>query len=104
MLQGNILCIFTLYHFTIYSEVNHKFANISLKLSLTLDCWTSFSMRAFLGIIIHWISNWTMHECVLDFVDISDISHIDANLANVLQKVIIDLSIQRKVLVIVTDN
>lgn len=89
---------------TMHSEINRKFADISSKLSLTLDCWTSSSMRAFLGITVHWISDWTMHECVLDFVDISDISHTGANLANVLQKVIVDSGIQRKVLAIVTDN
>src|SRR4051812_12423400 len=89
---------------TMHLEVNRKFADISSKLSLTLDCWTSSSMRAFFDITVHWISDWTMHKCVLDFVDINDISHMGANLANVLQKVIVDSGIQRNILTIVTDN
>ena len=66
----------------IYSEVKQNFAAINSKISLTIDCWTSSSMKAFFGVIAHWISNWTMHEYTIDFANISDISHIRANLTN----------------------
>jgi Protein of unknown function (DUF 659) len=87
-----------------YSEVKRKFAIIESKLSLTIDCWTSSSMKAFFGVTAHWISNWNMHECTVDFADISDISHTGANLANVLTKIIEDLGVQNKVLAVVADN
>jgi len=87
-----------------YSEVKRKFAIIESKLSLTIDCWTSFSMKAFFGVTAHWISNWTMHECTVDFADISDISHTGVNLANVLVRIMEDIGVQNKVFAIVTDN
>src|SRR5271163_3806066 len=88
----------------IYSEVKRNFAAIDSKISLTIDYWTSSSMKAFFRVTAHWISNWTMHECTIDFADISDISHMGANLANVLTKIMEDLGVQSKVLAVVTDN
>ena len=88
----------------IYSEVKQNFVIINSKISLTIDCWTSSSMKAFFGVTAHWISNWTMHECTIDFADISDISHTGANLANVLTKIMEDLGVQNKVLVVVINN
>ena len=87
-----------------YSEVKRNFTAIDSKISLTIDCWTSSSMKAFFGVTAHWISNWTMYECTIDFADISDISHTGINLANVLVQIMEDLGVQRKVLAIVADN
>ena len=87
-----------------YSEVKRNFTAIDSKISLTIDCWTSSSMKAFFGVIAHWISNWTMYECTIDFADISDISHTGVNLANVLVRIMEDLGVQRKVLAINVDN
>ena len=87
-----------------YSEVKRNFTAIDSKISLTIDCWTSSSMKAFFGVTAHWISNWTMYECTIDFADISDISHTGVNLANVLVRIMEDLGVQRKVLAIVADN
>src|SRR4051812_30617374 len=88
----------------VFSEVKRNFAEIELKISLTLDWWTSSSMKCFLGVTAHWIDDWTIHECVLDFADISDISHTGANLANVLGQIIEKSGIQRNILAIVADN
>jgi hypothetical protein len=88
----------------VFSEVKRNFAEIESKISLTLDCWTSSSMKCFLGVTAHWIDDWTIHECVLDFADISDISHTGANLANILGQIIEKSGIQRNILAIVADN
>src|SRR3954454_21936923 len=61
-------------------------------------------MKSFLGVTAHWIEDWSIHECVLDFADISDISHIGVNLANVLGQIMEKSSIQRNILAIVADN
>ena len=61
-------------------------------------------MKVFFGVTAHWISNWTIHECTIDFADISDISHIGANLTNVLTKIIKDLGVPNKVLTVIANN
>lgn len=87
-----------------YSEVKRKLAAIDSKISLTIDCWTSASMKSFLGITAHWVSNWTMSECIIGFVDISDISHTGENLANVLSDTMENSGLRNKVFAIVADN
>lgn len=61
-------------------------------------------MKAFLGITAHWISDWNIHECVLDFVDISDFPHTGENLAKVVKKIIEEAGLQNNIIAIVADN
>src|SRR4051812_29389234 len=61
-------------------------------------------MKCFLGITAHWIDDWIIYECVLDFADISDISHTGANLTNILGQIMEKSGIQWNILVIVADN
>ena len=89
---------------SVFSEVKRNFAEIESKISLTLDCWTSTSMKCFLGVTAHWIDDWSMHECVLDFADISETSHTGVNLANVLGEIMEKSGIQQNILAIVADN
>src|SRR4051812_31324351 len=62
-------------------------------------------MKAFLGITAHWISDdWHMHECVLDFIDISENPHTGAYLATIIAKLLDEFKISNGTLAIVTDN
>ena len=63
-------------------EANRKyFSNLSSRVSLTLDLWTSPNRFSFLGITVHWIDdNWQLHTNLLDFKHLKG-SHSGENLA-----------------------
>ena len=61
-------------------------------------------MKAFFEVTAHWVNNWTLHEYIIDFVDISGISHTGTNLTNMLTKIMEDMGLQKNVLAIVADN
>ena len=70
-----------------------RLAGLKSKVSLTLNCWTlDVNIKAFLGITAHWIdSDWKMHDIILDFMNISEIKDMGANLVKSLELVIDDL-------------
>jgi hypothetical protein len=87
--------------------VKARLAGLKSKVSLILDCWTSdINIKAFLGITAHWIdSDWKMHNIILDFVNISEITHIGANLVKSLELVIDDLlPSNNQIIAVVCDN
>jgi hypothetical protein len=50
-------------------SIGDQLRNTSGKISLTLDCWTSPNVKAFMGITAHYIDdNWVPQSLVLDFV------------------------------------
>ena len=58
-----------------------------------------------MGITAHWIdNNWQMNDCVLDFLNVSEMTHTGANLANAVAQLMEDLGLENKILAIVTDN
>ena len=84
-----------------------RLAGLKSKVSLILDCWTSdVNTKAFLGITAHWIdSDWKMHDIILDFVNISEITHTGTNLVKSLELVIDDLlPSDNQIIAVVCDN
>ena len=64
------------------SQVKAKLAILRSKISLTLDCWTlEINAKTFLEITVYWINdNWIMHNIILDFVNINEMTHTSINL------------------------
>jgi len=88
----------------VYSEVMGKLANVNSKVSLTLDCWTSDNRKSFMGVTAHWIDNWSLSECLLDFANVNNMHHTGANLANVLIGILDNSALHHKIFAIVADN
>ncbi|CAB4442276.1 unnamed protein product [Rhizophagus irregularis] len=81
-----------------------KLQELSGKVSLTLDGWTSKNQISFLGITIHWIANdWKINSTVLDFSHIEG-PHSGENIASKLFEVLREFKLLSKILGISTDN
>lgn len=75
-----------------------------VKLSLTLDCWTSPSRQAFMAITGYFLDeNWEYHEILLGFEHLHG-SHSGANLCVLLLQLLQEHQITDRVLAITTDN
>ena len=73
-------------------------------IALSLDVWTSKNHKAILGVIGHWVSpDFKYHERVLEFSELAG-SHSGENMAETLQKMLIELRIEDKLLTITADN
>ena len=89
------------------SQVKAKLATLRSKISFTLNYWTSeINTKTFLGITAHWIDDdWIMHNIILDFVNISEMTHTGANLVKMLEQVINDLLLNDdRIIGVVCDN
>ncbi|CAB5393663.1 unnamed protein product [Rhizophagus irregularis] len=54
-------------------KVQNILLNISGKISFTIDCWTSPSVKSFLSITAHFIDkNWKLQHILLDFLEMFD--------------------------------
>ena len=64
------------------------------------------SIKAFLKITAYWINNdWKMHDIILDFVDISEMTHTGVNLVKSLELAIGDLlPSNNQIIAIICDN
>ncbi|CAB4410083.1 unnamed protein product [Rhizophagus irregularis] len=81
-----------------------KLQELSGKVSLTLDGWTSKNQISFLGITINWIANdWKLNSTVLDFSYIEG-PHSGENIASKLFEVLREFKLLSKILGISTDN
>jgi len=61
-------------------KVQNILLNIPGKISFTIDCWTSPSVKSFLSITAHFIDkDWKLQHILLDFLEMFD-SHTGQNL------------------------
>jgi hAT family protein len=73
-------------------------------IALSLDVWTSKNHKSILGVIGHWLSaDFKYQERVLEFSEIIG-SHSGENMAETLQKMLVELRIEEKLLTITADN
>ncbi|KAJ5318500.1 hypothetical protein N7476_004920 [Penicillium atrosanguineum] len=73
-------------------------------IALSLDVWTSKNHKAILGVIGHWVStDFKYQERVLEFTELAG-SHSGENMAETLQKMLVELQIEEKLLTITADN
>jgi hypothetical protein len=78
-------------------KIQNIFNNISGKLSFTIDCWTSPSIKSFLAITVHFIDNeWNLQHILLDFIEMFD-SHTGQNLKETFVLGLEHFSIENKV-------
>lgn len=73
-------------------------------IALSLDVWTSSNSKSILGVIGHWLTAEFEYKVrVLDFVELIG-SHTGENIAEILQKLLMELRIGHKLLTITADN
>ena len=76
----------------------------SSKVTLALDCWSSFNRQGYLAINAYFIDDkWNYHEVLLAFEHVEG-SHTGIKLAEVLNSVLIRHSIEDRVLALTTDS
>ncbi|CAG8855603.1 5699_t:CDS:1, partial [Gigaspora margarita] len=64
------------------TNVQIELQEIPGKFVFSLDIWTSTAVKAYMGIIVHYIDkDWQLQQKTLDFIEIEG-SHTGANLAN----------------------
>ncbi|KAI9036875.1 putative AC9 transposase [Aspergillus affinis] len=72
-------------------------------IALSLDIWTSKNHKAILGVISHWVStDFKYQERVLEFSELAE-SHSEENMAETLQKMLIELYIEEKLQYLIKD-
>ncbi|CAG8457507.1 600_t:CDS:2 [Acaulospora morrowiae] len=80
------------------------FNNLSSKVALTTDIWTACTNQAYMSITLHWIDdNWQMHRILLDLIPLHE-RHTGTNLANIIDTIISDFNLGKKIMAITTDN
>ena len=68
-----------------------------MKVSLTVDTWTTTNRVTILGITIHWIDDmWNLHECILAVKELHE-SHGSAHMTKMLHEVLVDYNLTDKV-------
>lgn len=70
---------------------------------LTTDSWTSRTTASYLSVTFHFVENYKMVSCLLDFFEFSD-RHTFENLAEELLKVAKEWDVENKVVCCVSDN
>ena len=76
----------------------------SSKVSLALDCWSSFNRQGYLAINAYFIDDkWNYHEVLLAF-EYVECSYTGIKLAEVLNSVLIRHSIEDRILAFTTDS
>ncbi|CAG8454415.1 21825_t:CDS:1 [Cetraspora pellucida] len=83
-------------------NILHK---ISSKISLTTDIWIStINYKAFLRITIYYIDHqWKFHQFLLDIV-FFNMCHIGVNIANEINRVLVEFNLLNKTLALTTNN
>lgn len=85
------------------AEVLHTLPS-DIKLSISLDCWTSPFQQAFMAITGYFIdSDWQYREVLLGFEPLSG-KHSGINLSAVVLEILQRYNIQDRILAITTDN
>ncbi|CAG8523104.1 28671_t:CDS:1, partial [Gigaspora margarita] len=84
--------------------IKNYFSQISSKVALTADFWTSLKMENFLAITIHFIDeNWNLQHFVLDIFQFKG-SHTGESIANKVYSLLEEFKIETKVIALTTDN
>ncbi|GBC30168.2 zinc finger BED domain-containing protein RICESLEEPER 2-like [Rhizophagus irregularis DAOM 181602=DAOM 197198] len=74
------------------------------KVSFTMDCWTSPSTKSFLSITAHFINKeWNLQNIIIDFIQTQD-SHTGSNIKDAFLLGISNMSLESKIMGIITDN
>ena len=84
-------------------ELRTTLENVSSKISVTCDVWTSPNQKSFFGVKIHFIIDWTLQEKLICFRRLKDV-HTGANLAKVLLEVFQEFGIEEKIFCVTCDN
>ena len=78
--------------------------NISRKVALTVDIWSSLKFESFLGITIHFIDeNWMLQHFILDVFRFKG-SHTGETIANEIYNTLAEFGLETKIIAITTDN
>lgn len=63
------------------------------KISFTMDGWSSYSMKGYYGVAVHFIdNNWTLHSFLLDFVHAKG-QHTGVSMASLFFKITTEFNI-----------
>lgn len=85
-------------------QLINELAQTCSTIALSLDVWTSKNHKAILGVIGHWVStDFRYQERVLEFSELAG-SHSGENMAETLQRMLVELQIEEKLLTITADN
>ncbi|KAJ5123842.1 uncharacterized protein N7515_007667 [Penicillium bovifimosum] len=86
------------------TQLIDELARTCSTIALSLDVWTSENNKAILGVTGHWVSTDFKHqERVLEFSELPG-SPSGENVAETLQKMLVELRIEEKLLTITADN
>src|SRR6185369_12082256 len=81
-----------------------ELSELTVKVSLTADIWTSISNQAYLGITIHYINNnWKLCRYLLDLIHLVH-EHTAMRIKEKLFQLIYEMNLNDKVLALTTDN
>ena len=74
------------------------------KVSLSLDCWSSSTRLSFMAVMAHFINkDWQLCEKLIGFENLTDV-HSGAELARVVNGIVMKYRLQSRVISITTDN
>ncbi|CAG8738956.1 4122_t:CDS:2, partial [Acaulospora morrowiae] len=80
------------------------FNNLSSKVVLTTDIWTAYTNQAYMSITLYWIDdNWQMHCILFDLIPLHE-RYTGTNLANIIDTIISNFNLGKKIMAITTDN
>lgn len=90
-----------------YEEIYNKCRQLTENIKsvvLTTDCWTSRNTENYLAVTAHFLSEtFELKTLLLECVSFNE-SHTSANLAKELKRVMIEWNLDKKVLLVVSDN
>jgi hypothetical protein len=88
----------------IVSLLLKKLPQDRIKVSLALNCWSSYNRQDYLTINAYFIdANWNYHEVLLVFEHVIE-SHTGARLTEILNNVMIRHSLEDRILAIITNS
>lgn len=100
-IKNDVIIRFTDCKKDIYTYLN----SFTSKIALTTDIWTcSITRQSYLGITIHFITNfWEMKKCLIDIVLLQD-SHSSSLIVNQILSTLEEFNINDRVISLTTDN
>ncbi len=85
-------------------NIKNYIKNISGKVALTTDIWTSLKNEGFLGVTLHFIDeNWVLRHFTLDIFQFKG-SHTGEAIANEIYKILVEFELEHKTIALTTDN
>ena len=78
--------------------------NVTSKISLTCDIWSSIKMESFIAITVHYIdSKWKLCHFVLDIFSFAG-SHTGLSISEKILQLLSEMQLENKIIAITTDN